>query len=321
MRWSADGNAVLYACGKDVVIASLAADAGGGGAAGGVNAGGAAALGGRSKVVSWKAHDGVVLAADWHPLHGRIVTAGEDCRYRVWDAFGRQLFASAPFDAVVTSVAWAPSGEHFAVGSFNSLRLCDKSGFSHSREKLACGSINSLSWAPDGTVVAGGAGNGAVVFGSLLNRSESWGHVEATLTAPSHVRVVDAQADAVEELDFRDAVLELAIGHNHLVVATATQCHVYTIGSWTTPHIFDLRAPPHLVLLTGRYFAMADAVAGLQVYTYEGRPAANPKFPGLRPEFLSRATVSLCNDAVAIVDRSDGRSECCRRASRGFAAL
>lgn len=30
----------------------------------------------------------------------------------------------------ITSLAWSPSGELFAVGSFNTLRLCDNSGVS-----------------------------------------------------------------------------------------------------------------------------------------------------------------------------------------------
>ncbi len=47
---------------------------------------------------------------------------------QVWDSFGRQLFQSAAFDYIVTSVRWAPNGESFAVGSFDMIRLCDKAG-------------------------------------------------------------------------------------------------------------------------------------------------------------------------------------------------
>ena len=47
---------------------------------------------------------------------------------QVWDSFGACLFSSSPCEFAVTSVAWAPSGDFFAVGSFNSLALCDKTG-------------------------------------------------------------------------------------------------------------------------------------------------------------------------------------------------
>jgi len=36
---------------------------------------------------------------------------------------------------VITSVGWCPNGDSFAVGSHNLLRLCDKTGWTHSRER------------------------------------------------------------------------------------------------------------------------------------------------------------------------------------------
>lgn len=47
---------------------------------------------------------------------------------QVWDSFGRLLFSSSPLDYPITSLAWAPDGEVFSVGSFNTLHLCDKTG-------------------------------------------------------------------------------------------------------------------------------------------------------------------------------------------------
>jgi len=51
---------------------------------------------------------------------------------QVWDSYGRLLFSSAPHDYPITAVAWAPDGELFAMGSFHTLRLCDKTGVSGS---------------------------------------------------------------------------------------------------------------------------------------------------------------------------------------------
>lgn len=49
---------------------------------------------------------------------------------KVWDGFGRLLHSSSSHDYPITSLSWAPDGEVFAVGSFNTLRLCDKTGVS-----------------------------------------------------------------------------------------------------------------------------------------------------------------------------------------------
>lgn len=47
---------------------------------------------------------------------------------QVWDSFGRLLYSSESHDYPITSLSWAPDGEVFSVGSFNTLRLCDKTG-------------------------------------------------------------------------------------------------------------------------------------------------------------------------------------------------
>lgn len=48
---------------------------------------------------------------------------------------GRLLYSSAPYDYVITSVAWSPNGEYFAVGAFGMLKLCDKTGWTYSFNK------------------------------------------------------------------------------------------------------------------------------------------------------------------------------------------
>ena len=102
-----------------------------------------------------------------------IVSGAEDCRYKVWDAYGRLMFTSAPLDHVVTAVKWSPNGKYFAVGSYNVLKLCDRTGWSYCREQLDSGSIFSISWFHDGTQIACGGGNGSVSFASLVDRSQS----------------------------------------------------------------------------------------------------------------------------------------------------
>lgn len=105
--WSPDASHVLFATGETLAIKPVQGD---------------------RKQVQWKAHDGIILSVDWSHVHGTIVSCGEDCKYKVWDSMGRQLYQSAPLEHVVTAVAWAPGGDVFAVGSFNQLRLCDKTG-------------------------------------------------------------------------------------------------------------------------------------------------------------------------------------------------
>lgn len=69
----------------------------------------------------------------------------------VWDSYGRLLYSSQPHEYPITSVAWALDGELFAVGSFHTLRLCDKTGVSSNSDRtggMLCKFINDMLNAP-----------------------------------------------------------------------------------------------------------------------------------------------------------------------------
>ena len=40
------------------------------------------------------------------------------------------MYSSSAHEYPITAVSWTPDGELFAVGSFNTLRLCDRCGVS-----------------------------------------------------------------------------------------------------------------------------------------------------------------------------------------------
>lgn len=260
------------------------------------------------KNLQWDAHDETVLCADWNPSNGLIISGGEDCTYKVWDAFGRQLYSSRPLEHVVTSMRWSPNGEYFAVGSFNLLRLCDKSGWTHCRERVQCGSLLDVAWTPDGTQFACASGSGSVLFAQVMDRRLEWKHWEVVVTGPRRLRVQDVANESVEDLEYsRDRVVEMGLGCDHLVVATTSQCFVYNLQSLNTPIIFDIKAPPQFVHMCSRTFMLSDQIAGLQVVSFEGKLLSSPKCPGLRPELLTRDLVALSPDVVAVIDSVDAK--------------
>ena len=65
---------------------------------------------------------------DWNLANNLIVSGGEDLKYKIWNHYGQQLFSSTPFDHPVTAVSWNTSGDMFAVGSYDTLKICDKLG-------------------------------------------------------------------------------------------------------------------------------------------------------------------------------------------------
>jgi intraflagellar transport protein 80 len=244
------------------------------------------------------------MKTDWNPVNGLIVSCGEDCKYKVWDSYGRQLYQSSPSDHVLTSVAWCPNGESFAVGSFNLLRLCDKTGWPYSRERPECGALFNLAWSSDGTTIAGAGGNGAVIFAQIVEKQLEWQNIVVKLTDNNSLQVLDVFTESDEDIIFRDRVIEFSIGFNHLVVATATQLFIYKVGNWKAAlHVIDLRSSVSLIIQCDKHFLTVDNVTGIQLITYDGRILCNPKYPGLRVEILSAKHISVASDCLAILDR------------------
>uniref|UniRef100_A0A673GGL4 Uncharacterized protein n=1 Tax=Sinocyclocheilus rhinocerous TaxID=307959 RepID=A0A673GGL4_9TELE len=258
VAWAPDSGRVLYTSGRQLVIKPLQPSA---------------------KVLQWKAHDGVILKVDWSAVNDLILSGGEDCKYKVWDSYGRLLFSSSAHDYPVTSVAWAPDGELFAMGSFHTLRLCDKTGWSYSLEKPSTGSLFSLAWSADGTQLAGACGNGHVLFAHVVEQRWEWRNFEITLTKRRTMQVRNVLNDAVDVLEFRDRVIKASLAHGHLVVTTSLQCYVYSAKNWNTPLIFDLKeGTVSLIVQAERHFLLVDG-ADLFVYSYEGRLVSSPKSP------------------------------------------
>ncbi len=286
--WGPDGDQVLFGNGQELMIRSVQAS---------------------KKNLQWKAHDGIVLCVDWNVANGTIISGGEDCTYKVWDSFGRQLYSSRPLEHVVTSIRWNPNGDHFAVGSFNVIRLCDKSGWSHCREKVSSGSILSIAWTPDGTQFACSTGNNSVVFAQIVDRKFEWKDSEVILIDPRKLRVQDVTNESVEDLDFsRDRIVEIGIGFDHLVVTTTTQCFIYNLQNLNTPIIFDIKAPPHFIHLCHKHFLTLDQISGVHIISFEGKLLSAPKCPGLRPEFLTKDMISLSPDTLSVVDSVDPKN-------------
>eukprot|EP00698_Gefionella_okellyi_P003713 TRINITY_DN13461_c0_g1_i1.p1 TRINITY_DN13461_c0_g1~~TRINITY_DN13461_c0_g1_i1.p1 ORF type:complete len:760 (-),score=156.24 TRINITY_DN13461_c0_g1_i1:43-2322(-) len=285
--WSPEGDAILYATGGELIIKPLQPTA---------------------KEIAWKAHDAPVLKVDWNIVNNLIVSCGEDKRYKVWDHFGRLVFQSKPLDYAVTCVAWSPDGELFAVGAFNTLRVCDKTGFVHAQCKVDTGSLLSLSWTTDGTLLAGAGGSGAVCFAQLVERRLSWRNLQVTQTDSNKVAAYDVLTETTEDFDYKDRVVDMSLGYDHLIVAIPTQCYVYGVQQWGAPYLFDLKDTTNFILQTQRYFAIVDSSTGIQVYGYDGKLVSNPKAPSIKPELLARQTVALANDCVAVVDRTNAKT-------------
>ncbi|XP_054283963.1 intraflagellar transport protein 80 homolog isoform X2 [Macrosteles quadrilineatus] len=282
--WSPDCQQVLLSSGKTLIIKPLTPN---------------------TKANRWKAHEGLILKVDWSPNSGYIISGGEDCRYKVWDMYGRQMYCSLLHEFPITSLSWAPAGDMFAAAGFNTLRLCDKAGWSQSLEKPATGSIYALAWSSDGTQLAAACANHQLMVAHVIDRRLEWQHLEAVQGSRKSVTVRDVSTEAKDKLEFPERVIQLSLGYRHLVVVTSTQCYIYKVTNFNTPIIIDLReGAVTMVLLADRHFLLVEKTS-MSLYSYEGRLLASPKWPGLQTSNLNRCHVSLSPDTIALRDQAD----------------
>ena len=115
-------------------------------------------------------------------------------------------------------------------------------------ERTETGSLLNISWTSDSTQLAAAGGNGNVCFGQLLERSVEWKNLVVTITDSLKLKIQDILIDNVEELDFRDKIVNISFGFEHLIVATTAQCWIYNVGNWGTPHVFDVKDNVKLIM-------------------------------------------------------------------------
>lgn len=139
-------------------------------------------------------------------------------------------------------------------------------------------------------------------------RRIEWTRIIATLENHNRIRIQDILSETAEGLNFRDRVIKMSLGFEHLIVVTATQCSIYSVTNWSTPRILDVKDTVILVKQCQHYFLLVDCFTGLQLFTYEGRHLSNPKFQGLRTESFNHQNVSLCDNVLAVIDHNDKKS-------------
>lgn len=75
----------------------------------------------------------------------------------------------------------------------------------------------------------------------IIFREYSWKSYNCSQTGRKVIAIKDIITDQNDQLDYPDRVIQIALGFNHLVIATVKQCFIHKLTSWNTPVTFDLK--------------------------------------------------------------------------------
>lgn len=85
-------------------------------------------------------------------------------------------------------------------------------------------------------------------------REYTWKNFACTQIGRKVISIKDIVSDQSDQLDYPDRVIQIALGFNHLVLATVKQCFIHKLSSWNTPVTFDLKEGTiSMILLSERY--------------------------------------------------------------------
>ncbi|KAH9286684.1 Intraflagellar transport protein 80 -like protein [Echinococcus granulosus] len=258
--------------------------------------------------LTWTAHDGLILKVDWNPINDLLISGGEDCKYKVWDSFGRLLFSSQVHNYPICSLAWKPTGDQFAVGSYNFLQLCDKLGWSQNVQKPKTGSLLDLAWSPNGANLAAASGNGSVIFAHPVGCRLEWAGFEVVLTDISSITVTKVCDDSVESLQFCQPVLHFSLAYGHLTALTINQCYIYSVKNFNTPVIVDLKDAIISIIVQSQDVFMLVDWGTLLIYNYSGRLISSVKNASVRTDFVYPGCIALSSDTIATKDSEDEKA-------------
>ncbi|EDW46393.1 intraflagellar transport protein 80 homolog [Drosophila sechellia] len=287
-RWAPNSTSIVFCQGGHISIKPLAAN---------------------SKLIRWRAHDGLVLSLSWSTQSNVIASGGEDFRFKIWDAQGANLFTSAAEEYAITSVAFNPEKDYLLVGTFNLLKLCHSNGWSYNTARFSSprvGSLFNLSWSPDGTQATCGTSTGQLIVAYVIEQQLVSGNLKATSKSRKSITLKDIATGTQDILDFPQRVVSFGLGYGHLVVATTNQVHIYNEKYINTPIIIDGRNDTRVIEVGKKYFMILDALS-IWVYTYTGRLHLNPRYPGSQAQIplLTWRSLSLGLDVLAVRDNSD----------------
>jgi intraflagellar transport protein 80 len=127
---------------------------------------------------------------------------------------------------VITALKFNMTGEYLAVGLFETLKLCDKTGWTHCVSQVNHGSVLNVEWHRDSNTLYCGFGDGSVDCVAILEKSVDNDTFHIVQMTSNLLQVNDVIHEITEDLEFEQSVTLFEFAYKHFLVATESKMFI-----------------------------------------------------------------------------------------------
>ncbi|OHT07478.1 hypothetical protein TRFO_24303 [Tritrichomonas foetus] len=243
----------------------------------------------KQEQTQFRSHRRLVTCSDWDSGSNLIITGGEDRVARIFDADGRSIAESQPFDYAVSAVSFLRNSKLCLIGTSNRLYLTDSKLHVLNALAISAGAVIIASPTMPRVFVGG---NGVLALVAVTGKKIVYKDCEVVSESPRKLTIFDLKNGITENLQFSECIVNFYMNFNNLIVTTPTKIQIYKCGQWTTPVIVDTKEPVRVIAQSQTMFSMIT-ISGAQIIGYDGRPISRINDSRVKWDLLSAESVAV----------------------------
>jgi WD40 repeat protein len=288
LEWSSDSQIILLGGSKVITIKSIKP--------------------GNKDIICKVCDFGVALIIRWSRSEDIFFVTTEDCRFCIFDNFGRLLHQSEPFEFPFVAGDWILGSNNFVLFSNKEILVCHKNGKVKSRllvdEIAMC-----LSLSENSNQFYIGLSNGKLQKGFLnIFEKITYKNINIDFQDKSKIVFSDIHSDYVEKVSLNGKeVIGVDVFNDHILILVKLQCFLYKVDNFLTPVFFETKEDPILFYrLSSNYIVLAYQTQPvyISIYDFGGKLVNNIKFPS---QSINKKLLQLAYESLFVIDPANSK--------------
>ena len=251
---------------------------------------------------------GVALLTKWSKLEDIFFVCTEDCRFSIFDNFGRMVSKSEAFEYPFVSGDWILGSNNFILFSIKEIIVGNKNG--KIRNRILMDKVGmTMALSQNSNIFYIGLSNGKLQSG-FVNIFEKITYKNININFQERNKLVfsDIHSDYVEKVNLGEKeVLGVETFNDNIMILVQNQCFVYKLDNFVTPVVFEIKDEPLLFSkLTSNYILLAYQTqpSYICIYDFFGKLINTIKFSS---QTLNKKLLELSYESLFVIDPANSK--------------